>query len=228
MGAYDWILLDADGTLLDYPAAEAQALATTLLDVGLPSDAPTVAAYQRINRGHWDALQRGESTPDRVRVERWGDLLDHLDARHDATELAEAYVRHLAQAGILLEGALQATQRLAQDHRLCLVTNGLGDVQRSRLERAGLLDLFDVLVISDEIGAAKPDLRYFATAFERMGGPLPSRTLMVGDHLEADIAGGAAAGCDTAWINPVGAVAPAGLRVTYEVTALHQLPALLA
>ncbi len=228
MTRYDWLLLDADGTLLDYPAAEAQALRQTLQDAAIPPDAPTVDAYQRINRGHWDALTRGETTPDRLRVERWADLLDHLDASHDASELAEAYVWHLGQAGILLDGALQATRDLAVDHRLCLVTNGLGDVQRSRLGVAELLDLFDVLVISDEIGFAKPDARYFSEAFARMGGPDPARTLMVGDHLDADIRGGAAAGCDPAWINPSRLPVPDSTRVTYDIATMAVLPDVLA
>lgn len=221
------MLLDADGTLFDYEAAEAHALTTTLHDVGLSADEATAVAYQRINGELWRAFERGETTADRIRVQRWVQLLDELDAEHDAAELAEAYIGNLAEAAQLLEGAADTTAWLAEHCRLALITNGLADVQRARLTRSGLAPYFPVVVISDEIGASKPSAAYFDAAFAAMGRPDPGDCLVVGDNVVADIGGGAAYGCDTCWISPEVAGAPDGITPTYTVRALADLPRLL-
>lgn len=225
---YDWVLLDADGTLFDYVAAEEHALGATLAEVGLAAEPAITSAYQRINGELWRAFERGETTADAIRVDRWVGLLDELDASHDAPELAEAYIGHLGQAAHLLDGAAETTSWLAERYRLALITNGLADVQRSRLALSGLEALFDEVVISDEIGVSKPNAAYFDVAFERMGRPDPAAALVVGDNVVADIGGGAAYGCDTCWVNPQALAAPDGITPTLTVRSVSELPTLLA
>ena len=232
---YGWVLFDLDGTLLDYAAAEAAALEATLVAAGLEPSPEVAADYRRINAGHWAALERGETTPDRLRLARWQDLFTEHDLSDvDPGEIADTYIRHLAAGSQLLEDADEVMTDLARDHRLALITNGLADVQRPRVESAGLTVHTSVLVISDEVGAAKPDAAIFAVAFEAMGGPDPSDVLMVGDSLTSDIAGGHAYGLDTVWFNPEGArnvrpedVLPDAVRPTWEIARLRELPPLV-
>lgn len=225
--SYEWVLLDADGTLFDYETAEAYALASTLHDVGLAADAEVTAAYQRINLELWRAFERGEITSTTIRVERFVRLLDELDEAHDAEQLADAYIGHLAESAHLLDGAADATASLADRFRLALITNGLADVQRSRLARSGLEPHFEVVVISDEVGASKPSAAYFDAAFEVMGRPDPARCLVVGDNAVADIGGGAAYGCHTCWVNPTEQPLPDDLVPTFVVGSVRELPALI-
>ncbi|MFT7711560.1 HAD family hydrolase [Clavibacter tessellarius] len=53
-------------------------------------------------------------------------------------------------------------------------------------------------VISGALGVKKPDARIFAAAREIAG---PGRAWMVGDDIEADMAGGCAVGLETAWVS---------------------------
>lgn len=57
------------------------------------------------------------------------------------------------------------------------------------------------MVISEEIGIAKPDARVFAYAASLLGGVEKESTLMVGDSLSSDIAGGNGFGIDTCLID---------------------------
>lgn len=232
-GQLPWVLLDLDGTLLDYDRAEEEAVRRTLAGVGLPADADMVARYRRINARHWSALERGVTTAPRLRTERWAELLDATvpdqDDDVDPEVLASSYVEHLAAGAYLLPGAEAAVAELAGAFRIAYITNGLADVQRPRLAASALADLGEVLVISDEVGAAKPAAAIFEAALRAMGGPHPRVVTMVGDSLSADIAGGRAAGMPTVWVAPKEQPWPTdpARRPDHRIGAIGELPALL-
>ena len=97
----------------------------------------------------------------------------------------------------------QALRRLRSlDWRIGVVTNGPPS-QRTKLERAGLVDLVDAWCISDEVGVAKPDRRIFEEAVVRcrVSGFTSGAMWMVGDTAVPDIQGGRNAGLKTIWLH---------------------------
>lgn len=68
-----------------------------------------------------------------------------------------------------------------------------------RLEAWGLLQYFDVVAASAELGVAKPDKLIFEKALE-MAGCKPGNAVMVGDRLDNDIFPAKALGMRTVWI----------------------------
>lgn len=76
-------------------------------------------------------------------------------------------------------------------------------VVRELLEREGLLDYFDDMAFSDEIGYYKPDERIFQRALEGLGGPDPAEAAHVGDRLRTDVAGAHAAGMKAVRYNAI-------------------------
>ena len=84
-------------------------------------------------------------------------------------------------------------------HRLGLITNGPSDIQRLKLEQAGLTGAFAGEVISGELGVGKPRPEVFLGLLERLG-VTPEASVMVGDSWERDIEGGLAAGMSVVWI----------------------------
>lgn len=225
-----WVLFDLDGTLFDYAAAETAAVSATLADAGIEVTETVLSDYRRVNASHWAALERQETTAARLRVERWAEVLaDHDSDEVDVAALAQRYLVHLAAGAHLVPGAVEVVQEVAERHRIAFVTNGLADVQRPRLRASALAEAAEVLVISDEVGAAKPDPAIFRAAFDRMGEPARADVVMVGDSLSADIAGADAFGLDTVWFAPPGAPAPGDDDPvpTHRIAHLHELPPLL-
>ena len=60
MAIYTCVLLDVDNTLLDFDAAERQALTDMLTEYELPHDARACEVYHAVNRELWDALAKGQ------------------------------------------------------------------------------------------------------------------------------------------------------------------------
>ena len=226
---YGLLFLDADGTLFDYDAAESEALVSTLAPLLSEEDlARAPAIYRRINQGIWLELERREITQAELAVERFRRLFRELgNEAGDAGELSRRYLDELALRSRLLDGAEETVRGLAARHRLVLVTNGLARVQRPRVERSAVASCFAALVISDEVGIAKPDPAILAYACSLVGeraGVRERRTmLMIGDSLKADVAAGAAFGIDTCWFNPSRQPSGGWPQPTYEISRLEEL-----
>lgn len=117
-----------------------------------------------------------------------------------AERLSHAYVAARRSAEMLDPEAEPVLHDLARDHRLALVTNGAGDVQREKLSRTPLAPNFGAIVISSEIGVGKPDPRIFIRAATALG-VAPDAAAMVGDSLLRDVAGARRAGMLTIWLD---------------------------
>jgi HAD superfamily hydrolase (TIGR01509 family) len=122
--------------------------------------------------------------------------------------------------------AADALADLAARAALALVTNGLAEVQRGRLDRSGLAPLFRAVVISGEVGIAKPDPRFFQLAIRALGLGA-DEVLVVGDVPVTDIRGARAAGMASCWVAAPGASWPAGEPgPDYTIRDLRALAAL--
>lgn len=109
------------------------------------------------------------------------------------------------------------------DIRLGLVTNGAPDTQRVKLQALGIEPLFAAVVVSGELGIAKPDPRVFEAALAQLDVD-PAAACHVGDNLTTDVAGANAAGLVSVWINRHGArCKPGDPMPDVEITSLSRL-----
>ncbi len=219
----DVLLLDLDGTLLDFEASQAEALRSTVADLGLEWSEDLGTTYADINGALWGAYERREIAAADLRRTRWARYLEALSVDADPDAVGEGYLTAFAAGAHVLPGAVEAVQALADRHRLAVITNGFGDVQHERLERSGLDRHMEAVVVSDVVGASKPDRRIFDAAFDAMGGPARDRTAIVGDSLSADVAGGHAYGITTVWVNAGGAPAVDGPAPHHEIRSVTEL-----
>lgn len=221
--AYRFLILDADGTLFDFERTEVAALARTLAPEGVALDDAGLALYRAISVELWRDLERGETTPARLRVDRFARLASRGGFTFDVPRVAARYVAELALGVDLLPRAEETLSALAERASMVLATNGLAEVQRSRFASSPIRRHFVDLVISEEIGLAKPDPAFFEVALARLGDPHREEVLVVGDSLSADIAGAAAAGLDACWFNPRGQRLAGETPPRFEIRALDEL-----
>jgi YjjG family noncanonical pyrimidine nucleotidase len=194
--SYRWLLFDADGTLFDYDRAEAHALTATFAQFGLPLAPGDHAVYREINGQVWQALERREIVPADIGRTRFARLFAALNLAAPVEPFSAAYLEHLALGSDLMDGAYDVLAALHGRYGCAVITNGLRAVQRSRFARATIRPFISHLIISEEVGSAKPAAGIFDAAFAALGWPAKGEVLMIGDSLSSDIRGAANYGID--------------------------------
>ena len=131
---YDYLLLDADGTVLDFDKADRTVLIAALKQFSVDPTEETIADYHRINKALWEKLERGELTRDRLSVLRF-EQLGHLHPGACA-EMAPVYMEQLSRCAFFLPGAEDFLLKASKLCSIAIVTNGLTRVQRGGLRAA--------------------------------------------------------------------------------------------
>ena len=170
-------------------------------------------------------------------AQRWPDLA------HDRTQLRKKSFRLAAEltgsdnfcehsafevfyAGrndvLFYPDALPSLARLSTQFPLLALTNGNAD-----LNQVGIAHHFVAVLASGELGYGKPGPRMFHAACEQLS--LPAAAIChIGDDPELDIAGAAAVGMRTVWINRNGRAFPPDLPAPdSEISSLTELDTVL-
>jgi len=229
---YTHLIFDLDETLLDFKKTERVALSKTMYDYNIPYDETFhLPLYKKINKVLWDNLEKGLIKQEEIKVKRFIDYKEALNAHFSPVDFAESFMNHLGNGSYLLEGAESLINSLAPHYQLIILTNGLTAVQKSRVGGSPIGDCFEHLFISEEIGIAKPNPKLYHHVFEQLQSLDPSvdksKFLMIGDSLTSDIQGGINAGIDTCWVNLNNNQHTGSVEPTYEVGSLNDLSTLL-
>lgn len=219
IAAYTWVLFDADETLFYFDAYKG--LKRMFTDFGVDFTQADFDEYQLINKPLWIDYQDGKITAAELQTTRFKSWATKLAVAPQV--LNSAFLSAMAEICAPLPGVRELLATLQGKTKLGIITNGFTELQTVRLERTGLQHHFDILVISEKVGMAKPDVGIFEHAFELMGQPERERVLMVGDNPHSDIQGGINAGIHTCWYNVHGHAAPAGIHPHFQVTSHYEL-----
>jgi HAD superfamily hydrolase (TIGR01549 family) len=148
-----------------------------------------------------------------------GEALDILLATH---------MRELSKAVVFPEHHRALLRALKERHRLAVVSNfDYTPTARHVLEREGVANLFETIVVSDEVGWRKPKPVIFERALEHLA-IRPGQALFVGDRADIDVAGAQAVGMASAWINREASALPEGMKPPeYEIRDLGELETIL-
>jgi HAD superfamily hydrolase (TIGR01549 family) len=146
----------------------------------------------RLIERHRAALLRGDA----LSAYDWQDHADALAREAGLTaravDVAELVRRHAEPGKIRMlhyDTAGVLAKLRARGCRVGILTNGFRAYQEPVLRAAGLMDVVDRVVTTDDVGFAKPDRRAFAAA---TGGVRPA--VHVGDRVDHDVRGARRAG----------------------------------
>lgn len=219
MRDWDWIFFDADETLFTFDSFSG--LQRMFLDYSVTFTADDFQDYQAVNQPLWVDYQNGAITSLQLQHMRFESWASRLNVRPG--DLNDAFMTAMAEICAPLPGAVSLLNALRGNVKMGIITNGFTALQQRRLERTGLSGYFDLMIISEEVGVAKPDRRIFDYALEQAGNPDRSRVMMVGDNASSDVLGGINAGLATCWLNAHRQAPPAGISPTWTVTTLAEL-----
>jgi putative hydrolase of the HAD superfamily len=213
------VLLDALGTLvaLDTPWPRLmRELAARGVVVGEEQARTAMLAEMAYYRAHHDEARDWAGLKD-LRRRCAGVVQETLQTPLPLPDVEEALLAAIRfDAYPEVPAVLEALR--AGGARLAVVSNwdvSLHDV----LERTGVRPLVDAVVISAELGAAKPDPAIFRAALGRLSAGADG-ALHVGDSVEHDVAGARAAGLEAVLVVRDGAAAPDGVRAIASLEGL--------
>lgn len=207
-GGYQVLLIDLDGTIVDYARTERTALAAIYSEffADCAEFADFASTFHACNDELWTAYRRHEVSLDKLRPRRFEVLArcfgvaSGASVQTAAKAMAARFEQELGRAALLFPDTRPALRALRVLARLVLVTDGTAKVQRAKLATARLREFFDHIVISSEVGHRKPDPALVRHALARAGGD-PGSALMVGDSRVSDGAAAQATGIDFCWVD---------------------------
>ncbi|WP_312642692.1 YjjG family noncanonical pyrimidine nucleotidase [Hydrogenoanaerobacterium sp.] len=225
---YDIILMDADETLFDFEQAEAHAFRHAMEEFHLPYHEEDRLLYRTVNQSLWDALERGETTQDALKVERFRLLFEQLGFTVDCEAFNHTFLNALSDGYFTIDGAAQLCKTLHEAGcKLYIATNGIGTTQRKRLAHSDIHSYISDLFISEELGFHKPRAEFFDALFAKLEITDRSRAILLGDSLTSDMQGGKNAGISTCWFNPRRTPCPKPQLCDSEIHTLTQFIAIV-
>ena len=224
------ILFDVDGTLMDDDRAVSLALTSFHSHLGPKLG---ISAYDLVMRWrellniHFVRYLAGEISMQEQRRARIVDLFaaSNIDLTPKmADSIFAAYESDYRASWTAYPDALPVLETLS-GCVLAVLSNGDLAQQTQKLRLGGLASSFSGVFISSDLGYSKPAPEAFARACMRLDIP-PQRCIYVGDSLETDARGSAAAGLMGVWLDRArsGVDPGAGIRV---IQSLTELPALI-
>lgn len=218
---YKYLLFDADNTLLDFDEAERLALTDTLNECPLGFSEEIHKRYHQINKEEWEKLERKETTLEKLRVNRFVRLSKEFGYGEELGVLAaKMYAGNLGKYAPKMPDADTVLEKLCEKYDIYIITNGVSSTQQSRFSIAGFDKCAKHIFVSEEIGVAKPEKRYFDIVTEYIGDKDLSKYLIIGDSLTSDISGADLYGIDSAWLCGRDREDP---RPKYKISGLSEL-----
>lgn len=216
---YQWVLFDADETLFSFNSYFG--LKAMLARYQIDFSEQDYQDFQAINKPLWVAYQNNEITAQDIQTRRFAKLSEQTGV--EPFRLNQELMAEMALISQPLEGVIETLNALFGKVKMGIITNGFTELQQKRLDNTQTSHFFDIVVISEQIGAAKPDRQVFDYAFALMDEFDRTKVLMVGDTLASDILGGNNSGIDTCWLNTLNLKNETNIKPTYEINAINQI-----
>lgn len=201
--AIEAVFIDIDNTILDFDEYVRRTMQCGFKEFGLSEYEPWMYdVFTRENNKLWREIEQGTLTFEELQKIRWNLIFDKIGMECDGPSFEKYFRKCLNESAIEIDGAGKLLEELAGRYILCAASNGPYEQQLHRLELADMKKYFDYLFISEEMGIQKPAAGFFEKAFERLNAGRPHKiyaknSLMIGDSVSSDIAGGRSAGMRT-------------------------------
>lgn len=226
---YKHLFFDLDHTLWDFESNAKLTLkelytSLDLVTYGIEDFEYFYNRYIYHNDRLWERYRKGYIKRDELRLKRmWLTLVDCKVANEKlARSMDIMFLDNLPTRTLLFPYTIEILQYLRdKNYNLHLITNGFEFIQHSKLKHSGLTGFFTEVITSEGSNSLKPKKEIFDYALQKTKAGV-RESIMLGDDLEADIAGAKNAGIDQVFVNHKN-IAAALFTPTYTVYSLKEL-----
>lgn len=205
MRKYDILFFDLDNTLWDFDYVEQVSLTKFFKSKGVIEEELEnyISRYRKMNKVLWEKLEKKEITREELVNTRFSSFFKTYGFEYDGKELSNEYEQIIKNQGDCIEGSYELLNKLSSlGYKLYALTNGISNIQRSRLAVSKFTKFFDKVYISQEIGYSKPSVEFFEYVYKDLSLNTKENLLLIGDSLSADIKGANNFLIDSVWYNP--------------------------
>ena len=221
------IFFDLDHTIWDFDKNAQETLnelyiAHELDELGCGTVEEFINRYTENNHELWRQYHLGNITKETLRSERFNKTFLQLgiDPEKVPNQFEDDYVRITPTKTNLFSGTEKVLNYLQQKYTLHIISNGFKESTLMKMSVCNLNPYFENVIISEDVGANKPDQRIFEFALEKANAR-KEESIMIGDSLEADVRGALDFGIKAIYFNPLKAEKPEDIE--WEIHQLEEL-----
>ena len=147
--------------------------------------------YHPINRKYWEMYRENKVSKSDLRFYRLYDTFNKLNYKINddlINQLAIDYIEHLSDFNHLIPDTLIVLNSLRSKYKMHIITNGFKEVQKRKLQKSDLIQYFETVTISEDVGVKKPHKLIFDHALKAANANIEN-SVMIGDNFNADILG---------------------------------------
>ncbi len=220
------ILLDLDGTILDFHKGEANALRKTLKEfLNYDINDLDVSYFKKINEELFLNFSEGKMKRIDFQNKRFELMFKYLNKDGDFVNANLYYIDKLQYEANLYDDSINALKHLKKNHKIYIASNGQAFVQYGRIKEAKIEEYIDKIYISEEIGFNKPNVNFFIKIFEDLNDLNKDNYIMIGDRLDSDILGAKNANIKSIYLNRKGDFSNS--NADYNIQSLNELEKIL-
>jgi putative hydrolase of the HAD superfamily len=196
---------DIDGTLYDHKVAQEYAINELSIIANRLTDIPAELFKERFYIIYNEVINLNDAGNinifnKEIVLEKLFNISSYKVDKNLIKFLARKYYEKILEKTIAFEDAEQTLIFLKNcGFKIGVISDGLRKIQIKRLKKLRLLNLFDTIVISEDVGVNKPSPKIFLEAFKRLN-VSPQESVMVGDNLVKDLKTAKRLGTLTIWV----------------------------
>ncbi len=198
------VFFDLDHTLWDFDRNSRLAFERVFIIHNIELDLDDfLKEYEPINLEYWKQFRDSKITKEEMRRGRLVEAFHRFKVSMTIESidlLANSYIEELPSNNFLFANCLEVLEYLQGRYKLHIITNGFEEVQHLKLTNSGIRKYFQTVTTSETAGNKKPHPLIFESALKKAS-VAAHCSIMIGDSLEADIAGAKNAGMHTLFFN---------------------------
>ena len=221
------VLIDLDGTLLDFKQGEMNAVKETIFHfTGLNLNDEQINKFSEINEYYFNQYKNNKMNRDQFHYMRFKDFYSYLGIEKDILESDKYYINSLKYQSNVYDDVFEFLDYLNGKYRLFIASNGMIDVQIKRLEIAKINKYFERIYVSEKIEYNKPDIEFFNYIFDDLNDYERNNYIIIGDRLDSDILGGINVNIKTIYINRDN-ISSNDIKPNYVIRSLKEIKNIL-
>ncbi len=228
MSKYEHLFFDLDHTLWDFENNARDSMIDIFHEFEVNKITTTdfngfYEKYSEHNRLLWERYQKGFISAEELKWKRmWRTLLDFKVGDEDlAKNMGKRFLEILPTKQSVFPYTIEILNYLFEkNYQLHLITNGFEKTQWSKIKNSKIDHFFTHVITSESSNSMKPEKEIFQYAIQKANTDV-SKSIMIGDNLEADIKGAIDFGMDCIFVNHINA--ETSLTPTYSITHLKEL-----